>query len=346
MNEGKPDIGAEIAVNDNPIDPIQKRTPAVIAQELRQIQQNFRVMTLMYAVEAGRRLVEAKALVDHGEWGDWVKNEAGMSSSSASRLMKLYKEYASDELTLEGAVVNSSTLQNLSISNALRLLAVPEEERETFAKENDVEHLSAREMDKLIKQRETAEAERDAAKKQAAEQEQAAKDALQQVESAMKEQERLKEELAAARKRAKDLESRPVEVAVQVDEEAVKKAAEDAKAAAAAHVADLEKRLKAAEEKAEKAAAEVQAASEKAKSAESAAARELDTMKQQLAAAEKRIALSEPAVVEFKVVFDDANRAFNRMLELISGAGEEQRGKLTAAVKGLLDAFGQRVGAA
>ena len=217
MNEVKPDIGAKIAVNDNPIDPIQKRTPAVIAQELRQIQQNFRVMTLMYAVEAGRRLVEAKALVDHGEWGDWVKNEAGMSSSSASRLMKLYKEYASDELTLEGAVVNSSTLQKLSISNALRLLAVPEEERETFAKENDVEHLSAREMDKLIKQRETAEAERDAAKKQAAEQEQAAKDALQQVESALKEQERLTEELAAARKRAKDLESRPVEVAVQVD---------------------------------------------------------------------------------------------------------------------------------
>ena len=113
--------------------PAPTRTPAVIAAEIREIQRSCRAMTLMYAVEAGRRLVEAKALVKHGEWGDWVKNETGMSMSSVSRLMKLYDEYASDQVTLEGAVVNSSTLQNLSISNALRLLAVPEEDRDAFA---------------------------------------------------------------------------------------------------------------------------------------------------------------------------------------------------------------------
>ena len=124
-----------------------ERTPQRIGEEIRSLTYQAKCMTVYFGVEIGRRLVEAKELVGHGGWGNFVQNETEFSQATASRFMKVFEAYGADQIGIFGAEAKSSTLQNLSISNALRLLAVPEEERENFALAVDAEHISARELE-------------------------------------------------------------------------------------------------------------------------------------------------------------------------------------------------------
>ncbi|MGM0776943.1 MAG: DUF3102 domain-containing protein [Bacillota bacterium] len=126
------------------------RTPDVIATEINSIKGQTRAMVLHASAEIGRRLVEAKELVSHGEWGDWLKNNIDYSQSTANNLMQLHREYGEDPSKIP-------TLGNLSYTKALALLAVPEEEREEFVAENDVENMSARELQKVIKEKQKLE---------------------------------------------------------------------------------------------------------------------------------------------------------------------------------------------
>ncbi len=41
------------------------------------------------AIEAGRKLIEAKALLAHGAWGAWLQDHAGLSDRTARRYMQL-----------------------------------------------------------------------------------------------------------------------------------------------------------------------------------------------------------------------------------------------------------------
>ena len=135
-----------------------ERTPQRIGEEIRSLTYQAKCMTVYFGVEIGRRLVEAKELVGHGGWGNFVQNETEFSQATASRFMKVFEAYGADQIGIFGAEAKSSTLQNLSISNALRLLAVPEEERENFALAVDAEHISARELEKVIRERDEARA--------------------------------------------------------------------------------------------------------------------------------------------------------------------------------------------
>lgn len=45
------------------------------------------------AIEVGRRLNQAKGLLPHGAWGDWLEKEFTLSTRSATRYMKLAKEF-------------------------------------------------------------------------------------------------------------------------------------------------------------------------------------------------------------------------------------------------------------
>ena len=122
-------------------DVINIRTEEVIASEIRTIVLQTQKTMLDGAIEIGRRLVEAKQLVPHGEWGTWLKEKVEFSQSAANRFMRLFEEYADKQGTLFGAVSNSSTLTNLSYTKALALLAIPDEDREDFAEEVDAENI-------------------------------------------------------------------------------------------------------------------------------------------------------------------------------------------------------------
>lgn len=131
--------------------PGRARDINTVATEIRMIQSHVKTVALEGAIEIGRRLVEAKELLPHGEWGGWLKEEFEYSQPTASRLMTLYNEYGAEQSSLFGAESKYSTLNNLSVSKALRLIAIPAEEREDFAAEHKIEDISTRELEELIR---------------------------------------------------------------------------------------------------------------------------------------------------------------------------------------------------
>ena len=266
------------------------RTIEVITAEIVTIKRQAQQIALYIAIELGRRLTEAKELLPYGEWGTWLEKSVDFSQVTATRYMKLFEEYAAPQGSIFGAETEFSTLKNLSVSKALALLAVPEEERETFVVENHVDELSTRETDALIEDYKARLAAYEAAKA-------AAEDKL---EAAILERDNLVQQV-------KTLESRPVEVAVretapeEIKEKvdaAVKAAMADEKAKAKA----LRAKLKAAEERADTLAREAEDSKSKATEAVEALA-ERDRLREQLRTAEKKLAMSDAAVARFGVLF-------------------------------------------
>ena len=252
-----------------------QRTPDIIGAEIRGLTQQAKTMTVWLGIEIGRRLTEAKEMLEHGQWLAYLKEQTEFSRSSAGRLMTLYKKYGAAQTSLFGAEVNYPTLGNLSISNALRLLAVPEDEREEFAEKHDVEHMSAHELDELIKQRDEAKQRAARAEEQVQQAADGAAKADEQYQKAKQELHLLREKLgnaeaqkAAAEKELSELRERPVEVAVEVDEKAVEEAVTLARAKNDAEwaekMAKVKNELSEAGLKAEKLKAKIKKAEERA----------------------------------------------------------------------------------
>lgn len=331
-----------------------KRTPEVIGAEIRSLTTQARCITLWYGIEIGRRLTEAKELVEHGEWLAFLEGQTEFSQPTASRFMRLFKEYGAEQVSLFGAEAKYSTLNNLSISNALRLLALPEEEREEFAQENDIEHKSAREVDDLIKEKLRLEQVLKDKEREMEEADEghalALAEAMAERDSSQAELHTAAEQLKTARERIRELEEKPTEVAVERDEEAIQTAVASAR---------LEERIeaeKAAEEtidkltkKHEKALAEetkkAKAAQEevdklKAALAEARADADRAPLEAQIKALEAQLTMAAPEVAAFKAAFDRVQREFNAMIEAIQQVKDGQtRAKLRSAVDAMVDNF-------
>ncbi|MEN6316718.1 MAG: DUF3102 domain-containing protein [Clostridiaceae bacterium] len=148
----------QIRIIDIGIDsPGIERTPHMIATEIYAIKGQARNVMLVSSIEIGRRLVEAKAMLSHGEWGDWLKNSVDYSQSTAENLMRIYKEYSSNSDS------KIPMLANLSYSKAVALLGLPKEERDQFAEEHDINAMSSRELLQAIKERDQALADKEKA---------------------------------------------------------------------------------------------------------------------------------------------------------------------------------------
>lgn len=333
-----------------------------ITAEIRTIQDSVRRTALSGAIEIGRRLTEAKELLQHGEWGDWLKQEFEFSQSTASRLMQLFREYGADQGSLFGAETKYATLQNISVSNALRLIAIPDEEREEFAAEHDIEHKSAREVEELIRQKKEADARAERAERelkesdeghalamaelseQLEEAEQAARDAKSVAQTANDRVKALTDERDGMAAELEELRSRPVEVAVEVDEEAVRKAAEEAKT-------EAEQKAKAKLEKLEK---KLTAATQELEAYKDGDNRELEQSRARSAALEKELAeererarkaaeMQDADVAAFGVHFANVQRDFNDLLVALNkvrATALETGEKLTGAVRALLEKMG------
>ncbi|OAA94103.1 DUF3102 domain-containing protein [Clostridium coskatii] len=145
INQPKVD---QVSIEDIPIN----RDVTLIAAEINNIKEKTRKMVLYNSIEIGRRLVEAKQMLAHGEWGKWLKESVDYSQRTANNLMRIFQEYGADQITLIGDNSKSQAFANLSYSQAIALLEIPEDEREGFIEKNDVENMSTRELQKLIKE--------------------------------------------------------------------------------------------------------------------------------------------------------------------------------------------------
>lgn len=156
----------EIAVLDN------------LAMQAKTYIQNAR----MNLLQLGRVLAEAKPLVPHGEWENWVKTNTSMSKRAAEQYMQAYAEFGLNPQIAE-----------LGTTKTLKLLPLTEDEREKLLSENDVSSMSTRQLDEAIRKQK----------------QEALKEARQEVQGELE-----KERTAriAAEQRAKAAESRPPEV--------------------------------------------------------------------------------------------------------------------------------------
>ena len=304
-----------------------------LGSDIRLLTQQAKNILLNYGIQIGYRLYLAKEKVEN--FVEWVERETEFSKSSAYRYIQIYKEYGSAQSGLFGVENSFPTLGKVSISNALRLLAVPEEEREEFAAEVDAEHISARELEQAIR-------ERDEAKK-----------ALQSTENELAASEKLRAELCdegvAMRMRIKELESRPVEVAVQEDKEAIKKAAEEARKAAekktAGEIAGLKEKLKLAEQ--QRSAAEKEA-KEAEKGGAFRSAEALRAKEKEVEELRRALAAAESGAGEVKIYCRSAQEAFFAALDKIAEIHKEKpdaAGKLMDGLTAIAEGLGEEIAA-
>lgn len=158
--------------------------------------------TVQSIIRIGQCLVEAKELLQHGQWLEWLEGEVQFSERTAQRFMQLAEQFS-----------NPSPVTDLNYTKLLALLAIPEGERDAFLAETHevngadktVAEMSKRELAQVIK-------ERDAANKRAARAEERIADACAEVAKAKGEAERAKsalqnstpEQLEAARREERE----------------------------------------------------------------------------------------------------------------------------------------------
>lgn len=70
------------------------RTVEAVTLEIQTLQRQAQQLLLGYAIEIGRRLVEVKAMLPHGQWGTYIKEQVGYSQSTANNLMRILRSTA------------------------------------------------------------------------------------------------------------------------------------------------------------------------------------------------------------------------------------------------------------
>ena len=257
--------------------------------------------------------------------------------------MKLFEAYGNQQMSLFGIFGNSQTIANLDYSKALKLLAVPENEREAFAQEVDAGNLSVRELEAAIRERNEARAQAEEERQKAAEYEEALEEAeiardralelASQADELLQRATKAEADLAAKNEELKNTEDALIEAVnnpkipdgerLKIEkaarqqgeaagqkklEEAQRKAQRDAEAAAKKAAEELEA--------APKQAADAAAAQRAAEAAAENARRELEE-------ARARIKMSSPDVAAFKTMFDALQGQIGKIKELLKKIGAE-----------------------
>ena len=351
------------------------RTPAHVAADINAVKSHASAV-FRAAVDEGKRsciligklLEEAKSLVPHGEWGAWLKNNVDYSESTAQNLMRCYREFGDEQIDFFSGVSDADFFSILTQSQMLELLALPKDQRREFveAHREEIEDgsLSTRQMREEIDRLKRESAEKD-------EEIEAANGKIKNLTTELDE-ERNKpapeplekvvvthqpspeqidairaEEAAKADKRIEDLQkAQQMRIdAIQSD----KKRTEDAldKAKKAREKAEAERDAKdAALKKAHTDHEDELAALTEKHEAELAAAREEGNAGGETAAEaaariaelEKSLKMANPAVSEFRGLFEAANGIIVTLrgkLEAVRGSDPETAAKLDKAMAAL-----------
>ena len=130
------------------------RTAAHVAADINKVKLNLAVAVVVSSIEIGRLLLEAKALVPHGEWGAWLAANVDFSESKAQSLMRRYKEFGDGQIDMITGNSDLDFFAFLSDSQMDALLALPKPERREFVEEHREElesgEMSVRDLKKEI----------------------------------------------------------------------------------------------------------------------------------------------------------------------------------------------------
>lgn len=319
----KPDLGRIIA--QTMAKPAEDRTIEAITGEILDAKRagGEAILTI------GRCLIEAKEMLPHGEWKDWLADRVEFSERAAQRFMRLAREWS-----------NPTALSDLGATKALTLLALPAEERERFMEDNNVIDMTTRQLEQAIKERDEARKAAEAAKAEASTAEQArvkmAEDmtllnarlagAREDRERALQDAAKLEEELA-------ELKTRPVDVAVETvaDPEALEKARAEA-------IAEMQAKLDKAKERQKKAEAQ-------AKEAQADLERTQVQLQESERARKNAVLASDEDMATFQVLFqqaqDQANKMRGILLKLRGRSDQTAAQGVEKALRALAEAIGR-----
>ena len=301
---GKPDLGRLIAQTMAP--PTEGRTIEVITGDILEAQRKGGEAVLTI----GKCLIEAKDMLSHGEWLPWLAEKVGYSEKTAQNFMRLAREFS-----------NPQAIADLGATKALKLLALPPDEREKFVADHNVIDMTTRQLEQAIKERDEAKA---AAEQAAADQRTAerARDKMAEdmrllnasLASAQDARERAERDAARLEQDLAELKARPVEVAVEpvVDQAAIDKARADA-------IAGMQAKLDKAKEAAAKAKYRQQEAEAKAE--------DLKRSLEEREKSEKKAELfADKELAQFEVLFNQGQESAYKMQGyLLKARGREDQ---------------------
>lgn len=313
---GKPDLGRLIA--QTMAQPAEERTIEAVTGDILEAQRKGGEAVLTI----GRCLIEAKDMLRHGEWLPWLAEKVGYSEKTAQNFMRLAREFS-----------NPQAIADLGATKALKLLALPADEREQFVADHNVIDMTTHQLEAAIKERDEARAHAQQAEQERSEAQQSAQklqetlhDVLEDRSDAYQRLEKLTEELD-------ELKARPVEVAVEtvVDQEAINKAKDEVRG-------EMQAKLDKAKEEAAK-------AKRRQKEAE-AAAKLAESQFQDAERARKNAVLSaDEDMAAFKVLFnqsqDNANKMRGILLKFRARKDQAAAQGVEKALKALAEAIGR-----
>lgn len=122
----------------------------IIAAEINAIKRQALGVVISAALEIGKRLIEARNQVPAGRWLEWLSASVDYSERKAQDLMRLYEGYGDNV---------PDAIASLSYTQALQLLALPEDQRDAMAERAAGEGLSTRQLQAEIRRLNEAHAE-------------------------------------------------------------------------------------------------------------------------------------------------------------------------------------------
>lgn len=311
---------------------ITVRDSEIVAAEINTIKEDTRRVMIANAIRIGEKLTEAKSLVPFGEWGKWLEEKVDYSQSTAEDLMKLYREYGSNQQSLFDSWTKSETFGKLSYSKHLALLALPFAVRQEFAETHDVENMSTRELQDAIRERDNEKAAKEAAEHELLEEQNANAELKQDLQAAQSQIESIEERLLDETNRAQVAQKELDQANQRADQlqeqlEKAKKKAKEAKDALTkakenpeipeAVMEQMRKEVEA--EAAAKATEELQkkleaalADADNAKKAQAAAEQTVKDTEEKLAAAQKAAKMQNPDVAVFQSLYIQLQETWNR----------------------------------
>ena len=289
---------------------VQERSLPVIASEIHQIERTVYGVAMDGAIQIGEKLKEAQGMVPAGEWVKWLSENLNYSQRQAYNFMEIASNYGDSN----SPYFNLQTSANLSISKALELLRLPDEEVENFAETHDIENESVRSLKDQISQ----------LKKEKSEAEERAREA-EQASSSVND-----EEVAKLREREQELEQsfrntleRESDLQIKLDKakEDLKKAKAKLKESEAAKDEEIQDRLaKASAELEEKAKADAHVEAEEELQKQKEKISHLTEQVEKLEA--EKAKLSNTSLMEFKVMVDQLQDIYFKINDMITEQNE------------------------
>ena len=108
--------------------------------------EQFASMSAIMLAEAGKRLLEVKGRIPHGEFGEWCKNNLTFSYRKAARMMQLAEKMEDENSPFS----KMPTLATIGISRVWELLSAPEEVAAEVIETGDIESMTVRELKEEI----------------------------------------------------------------------------------------------------------------------------------------------------------------------------------------------------